>query len=42
MMKKKVKKSQRKKKRKKKTNNFNFIRINNPERKYVDGIKPPW
>ena len=41
-MKKKVKKSQRKKTRKKKTNNFNFTRKNNPERKYVDGIKPPW
>mgnify|MGYP006100444453 CR=1 FL=1 len=27
--------------KKKKTNNFNFIRKNNPEKKYVDGIKPP-
>ena len=42
MMKKKVKKSQRKKKSNKKTNNFNFIRIDYPERKYVHGINPPW
>ena len=28
--------------KKKKTNNFNFIKKNNPEKKYVGGIKPPW
>ena len=28
--------------KKKKKNNFNFTIKNNPEKKYVDGIKPPW
>ena len=28
--------------KKEKTNNFNFRRKNNPEKKYVGGIKPPW